>query len=153
MRSQLSEVDRKMLRLLVDSRGRVSSNELSQQLDIPLSSVQSRRKRLVNTYLLKHDSLDPTRFGWRRIDLLIHTNGGNPRSVGKALLKRKEVTNVARTIGEHTIDLRVEIVVKDYGMLLNFIEETKAMNGVNNVIWTEVVETIGSKRPQNYIAL
>ncbi len=142
-----------MLRLLVDSKGRVSSNELSQHLDVPLSTVQSRRRRLVDTYLIKNDSLDPTRFGWRRIDLLIHTNGGNPRGVGRALFKLKQVTNVSRTIGEHTIDLRVEVVVKDYGMLLALIERTKAMHGVRNVIWTEVVETIGKKETWNYMTL
>jgi hypothetical protein len=45
-------------------------------------------------------------------------------SLGKTLLKGK-VTYFARMIGEHTIDLRVEIVVKDYRMLLNTIEEIK----------------------------
>ena len=65
-------------------------------------------------------------------------------------LKREEVTYAARTIGEHTIDLRVEVFVKDNAVLLNLLEDVKAMNGVRDVIWTEVVETIGRKNPPNH---
>ncbi|MDH2902065.1 MAG: Lrp/AsnC family transcriptional regulator [archaeon] len=151
MASTLSEADRKLLRLLVDSEGSVSSNELSRRLRIPSSSIGRARKRLEQAYVSKQYSLDPTKFGWRRVDLLISTDGGKTMSLGKTLLKGKGVTYVARMIGEHTIDLRVEIVVKDYSMLLNIIEEIKATNGIRDVIWTEVVQSIGTKSPSNLV--
>jgi len=66
-------------------------------------------------------------------------------NIGNELLKREEVTSAFRTIGEHTIDLRVEVFVKDNGILLDLIEEVKAMKGVRDVVWTEVVATIGMK--------
>ena len=153
MYSQLSDLDRKMLRLLLDSEGHISTHELSKQLEIPLSTVQRRRKRLESEYLIKHYSLDPMKFGYRKIDLLIYTEGGGTLSIGKELLKREEVTYAARTIGEHTIDLRIEVFVKDNGILLNLLEDVKAMRGVRDVVWTEVVETIGRKSPPNHIAL
>jgi DNA-binding Lrp family transcriptional regulator len=151
--SQLSDLDRKMLRLLLDSEGHIPTLEMSEQLGIPLSTVQRRRKRLESDYLIKHYSLDPMKFGYRRIDLLIYTEGGGTIEIGKELLKREEVTYAARTIGEHTIDLRIEVFVKDNGVLLNLLEDVKAMKGVRDVIWTEVVETIGRKSPPNHIAL
>jgi hypothetical protein len=46
---------------------------------------------------------------------------------GDEFLKREEVTYAARTIGEHTIDLRIEVFVKDNGVLLNLLEDVKAM--------------------------
>ena len=153
MYSQLSDTDRKMLRLLLDSQGSIATHEISQQLDMPLSTVQRRRKRLEEEYLIKHYSLDPMKFGWRKIDLLIYTEGGETMIVGKELLKREEVTYAARTIGEHTIDLRVEVFVKDNGVLLNLLEDVKAMKGVRDVVWTEVVEIIGRKNPPNHIVL
>jgi DNA-binding Lrp family transcriptional regulator len=153
MYSELSNIDRKMLRLLLDSEGHIPTHELSNQLGIPLSTVQRRRKRLEEEYLIKHYSLDPMKFGYRRIDLLIYTEGGGTIEIGKELLKREEVSYAARTIGEHTIDLRVEVFVKDNGVLLNLLEDVKAMNGVRDVIWTEVVETIGRKSPPNHIAI
>ena len=125
MYSQLSDTDRKMLRLLLDSQGSIATHEVSQQLDMPLSTVQRRRKRLEEEYLIKHYSLNPMKFGWRKINLLIYTEGGETMIVGKELLKREEVTYAARTIGEHTIDLRVEVFVKDNGVLLNLLEDVK----------------------------
>jgi DNA-binding Lrp family transcriptional regulator len=153
MYSQLSDMDRKMLRLLLDSEGNVPTHEISEQLGMPISTVQRRRKRLEEEYLIKHYSLDPMKFGYRKIDLLIYTQGGDTMSVGQELLKREEVTYAARTIGEHTIDLRIEVFVKDNGVLLDLLETVKAMKGVRDVIWTEVVETIGRKNPPNHILL
>jgi len=153
MYSQLSDLDRKMLRLLLDSEGSIPTHEISLKLNVPLSTVQRRRKRLEEEYLIKHYSLDPMKFGYRRIDLLIYTEGGETMNVGKELLKHEEVTYAARTIGEHTIDLRVEVFVKDNGVLLNLLEDVKAMKGVRDVVWTEVIETIGRKNPPNNIVL
>jgi DNA-binding Lrp family transcriptional regulator len=153
MYSQLSDSDRKMLKLLLDSEGNIPTHEISVQLGIPLSTVQRRRKRLEEEYLIKHYSLDPMKFGYRRIDLLIYTEGGETMNIGKELLKREEVTFAARTIGEHAIDLRVEVFVKDNSVLLDLLETVKVMKGVRDVIWTEVIETIGRKNPPNQIVL
>ncbi len=153
MYSELSEIDRKMLRLLLDSEGHIPTHELSQKLGIPLSTVQRRRKRLESEYLIKTYSLDPMKFGYRRIDLLIYTEGGETMNIGEELLKREEVTSALRTIGEHTIDLRVEVFVKDNGILLDLLEQVKGMKGVRDVVWTEVVATIGKKGLPNNIKL
>ncbi len=96
------------------------------------------------TYLIKTHSLDPLKFGLRRIDLLIATQGGASISVGKELLKRDGVVYAARTIGEHTIDLKVETLIKENGELLDLLEEVEAMQGVKSVAWSEIVEMIGT---------
>ena len=145
--SQLSELDEKMLRLLIESEGKIPTHEMSQHLGVPLSTIQRRRKKLEDTYLVKYYALNLEKFGWRRVDLLIATEGGATISVGKELLKRDEVIFAARTIGEHTIDLRVETLVKENGDLLNLLEDVKGMAGVKDVVWTEIIETIGRKNP------
>ena len=153
MYSQLSDLDRRMLKLLLASSGAITTKEMSSKLDLSLSAIQNRRKRLEDEYLIKRYSVDPIKFGYRQIDLLIYTEGGDTMEVGRALLKREEVTYVARTIGEHTIDLRIEVFVKDNRVLLNLLEDVKAMKGVRDVVWTEVVETIGRKNPPNHIVI
>jgi len=87
------------------------------------------------------------KFGWRFVQLLIHTAGGRTAAVGRELLERREVTFVGRTIGQYTIDLRVEVFVQSSGELLNLIEEVKTINGVTDVIWSEIVEVLGRKNP------
>ena len=71
-------------------------------------------------------------------------------ALGKELLKRDQVAYVARTIGQFTIDLRVEVFVRSNDELLNLIEEVKAMEGVKELIWSEIIEVVGRK---NHIPL
>ena len=104
-------------------------------------------------FLIKTYSLDPMKFGFRQIELLIYTKGGETLKIGKQLLEREEVTYAARMIGDHTVELRAEVYVKDNGVLLNLLEDIKAMMRVRDVVWTEVIETIGRKNPTPYIAL
>ena len=70
-----------------------------------------------------------------------------------SLLEREEVVHAARTIGEHTIDLRAEVFIKENSVLLNLLEEVKAMKGVKDVVWTEEIEIIGRKSPPNQIVV
>ena len=63
-------------------------------------------------------------------------------TVAKNLLELDEVTYVGKSIGEHTIDLRVETIVKDNVMLLDLLELIKGMDGVNDVVWSEIVSVI-----------
>ena len=61
------------------------------------------------------------------------------------LIELNEVTYVGKSIGEHTIDLRVESIVKDNVRLLDLLEDIKGMDGVNDVVWSEIVSVTGRK--------
>ena len=83
MYNQLSNLDRRLLKLLLESEGGISSLELSRQLNIPVSTVKRRRNHLEEEYILKQYSLNPLKFGYRRIDLLIYTGGGETLEVAR----------------------------------------------------------------------
>jgi DNA-binding Lrp family transcriptional regulator len=142
----LSEVDRELLKELLNPNGKSSSLLLSKKLGIPKTTIQRRRKRLEKEYLQLSYSLNLEKFRWRRVDLLIATRYGKTSSVAKQLLSNEEVTYVGKSIGEHTIDLRAEIIIKDNAQLLDVLEKVKAMDGVNDTIWSEIVEVVGRKR-------
>jgi hypothetical protein len=93
------------------------------------------------------------KFGWRRVDLLIATKYGKTSSVAKQLLSYDEVIYVGKSIGERTIDLRAEIIIKDNSQLLDVLEKVKAIEGVEDTIWSEIVDVVGKKRsiPSNII--
>jgi hypothetical protein len=78
--------------------------------------------------------------------LLIYTHNGKTDPVANKLLENEEVVYVGKSIGEHTIDLRVEIIVRDNAELLDILEKVKAMDGVNDVVWSEIVQVVGMKR-------
>ena len=54
-----------------------------------------------------------------------------------------QVTAVEKSIGEHTIDLRVETIVKDNHELLDILEKLKAMDGIRDAVWSEIIKTVG----------
>jgi len=66
-------------------------------------------------------------------------------AVAKKLLDINEVTYVGKSIGGHTIDLRIETIVKDNASILDLLEKIKAMDGVRNVVWNEIVTVVGRK--------
>jgi hypothetical protein len=145
-----TEVDKKVLKSLLDSSGRVSSLSLSRRLEIPLTTVQRRRKRLESEFLEVSYSLKLEKLGWRNAQLLISTHKGMTSPVGKELLGHRSITRVSKSIGEHTIDIHAESVFKNNKELLDVIEWVKSLDGVREVVWTEPVETVGKNSAMQY---
>ena len=141
-----SEIDRKILKALLEPKGTVTSRILEQRLGIPRSTIQRRRRHLEQNYLNLTYSLNLEKLGFRRVDLLLYTGGGSTLTIARELLKRDEVVSVGRAIGEHTIDLRAEVIIKDNAELLGLLELVKAMPDVKDVIWSEIVEVVGTKK-------
>ena len=145
---RLSDTDKEILKVLLSPGDGIkhSSLLLAKKLGIPITTVQRRKKRLEEEFLTSSYTLNVERFGWRRVDLLIYTRNGKTDPVANKLLENEEVVYVGKSIGEHTIDLRVEIIVRDNAELLDILEKVKAMDGVNDVVWSEIVQVVGTKR-------
>lgn len=143
---KLSLIDKKLLKILLQPNGRISSHTLAAELGIPRTTVQRRRNFLEKNFLEFAYSLKLAELGYRRVDLLIYTGGGDTVQIANKLLEREEVVYVGRSIGEHTIDLRAEVIIRDNSQLLDMLEQIKAMSSVKDVIWSEIVKIVGKKR-------
>ena len=143
---KLSAIDKKILKILLAPSDRISSQALAAKLGLPRTTIQRRRNYLEKHFLEFAYSLKLDELGYRRVDLLIYTGGGDTVRVANKLLERDEVVYVGRSIGEHTIDLRAEAIIKDNSQLLDLLEEVKAMPSVKDVIWSEIVKIVGKKR-------
>jgi len=142
----LSEIDRKLLKIMLTPNGQsISTKSISGKLGIPVTTIRRRRKRLESTFLKLQYILDIEKFGWRRVDFFILIRNGKINTVANNLLDSDEVTYVGKSIGEHTIDLRVETIVKDNSTVLDILGKIKAMDGVNDVVWSEIVSVVGRK--------
>ena len=142
----LSEIDGKLLKIMLTPNGQsISTKSISGKLGIPVTTIRRRKKRLESTFLKLQYILDIEKFGWRRVDFFILIRNGKINTVANNLLDSDEVTYVGKSIGEHTIDLRVETIVKDNSTVLDILEKIKAMDGVNDVVWSEIVSVVGRK--------
>ena len=144
--STISNLDRKLLKILLSPNDDLkSSKSLSAKLGIPMTTVRRRRKRLESKFLKMHYVLDIEKFGWKRVDFFISIRNGMVNAVANKLIDSDEVTYVGKSIGEHTIDLRVETILKDNASILDILEKIKAMDGVNDVVWSEIVSVVSRK--------
>ena len=143
----MSKIDKKILKILLNpTNGRPSSHVLAANLGLPRTTVQRRRAYLEKHFLEFSYALKLKDLGYRRVDLLIYTGGGSTNTIAEKLLERDEVVYVGRSIGEHTIDLRAEVIIKDNSKLLDLMEEVKGLPSVRDVVWSEIVEIVGRKR-------
>ena len=141
----LSAIDKMILKEILSPIEKKSSVFMSIKLEIPLTTLQRRRKRLENEFLEKDYTLLLEKFGLRRFDFFISIRDGKTEALANDLLAMNQVTADAKSIGEHTIDLRVETIVKDNHELLDLLETLRAMDGIRDAIWSEIVETVGNK--------
>jgi DNA-binding Lrp family transcriptional regulator len=142
----LSQIDRKLLKILLSPNGvQKSTKSISAKLGIPVTTIRRRRKRLEDKFLKIQYVLDIDKFGWRRVDFFISIRNGMVNTVANRLMELNDVTYVGKSIGEHTIDLRVETIVKDNAVLLDLLESIKGMEGVKDVVWSEIVSVVGRK--------
>ncbi len=143
---RLSQSDIRMLRLLASSKERLSVLSLSKELDIPITTVQRRRKKLENEFLTTSYSLRYEKFGFRRAILLTSTNSKRTaRDVGNRILKEKEVISVEIIMGENNMNIMSQVLFRENSDLLEIIEKIKSFDGVDQVTWLEIIEMLQTR--------
>jgi len=65
--------------------------------------------------------------------------------IAKSLLKMREIVSVGRSIGRSSIDLRCEIIIKDNEHLVDLLDRIRGLDGVKDVVWSEIVHVVGKK--------
>ena len=95
----LSDIDRKILKILLVPDGDIQSNTIATELGIPISTIRRRRRRLENEFLKTYHILDIEKFGWRRVDFFISVKNGKVNTVANNLIGVDEVTYVGKSIG------------------------------------------------------
>jgi hypothetical protein len=145
MTRSLAEHDAEILQGLLASRAEIASHLLSEKLGITGKVSERTRKETEEEYLAIKYSTTLEKYGLRQVEFLISTGRGRTLAIGKDLLKRDQVAYVARTIGQFNIDLRAEVFVHNGEELMELIEAVKAMDGVKDMVWSEVIEVVGRK--------
>lgn len=141
----LSNIDKKILKALLESKGKPSSIQLSKELDIPLATVQRRRKRLEEVFVRESYSLRYDRFGKRHITFIISLGAGDKSTIANEILSLEKVNLVSRTFGD-SADLKVEAVVETNKELMDICEKIKALPGIQKICWFESLEILGKKK-------
>jgi hypothetical protein len=125
----------------------LTPNFLSKKFNVHAITIAKRRKRLKKEFFEKEHTFCLETFGWRGVDFFISTMGGKTDQVTNALLELDEAMFVGKSIGQRTIDLKVQAIVKDNAHILDLLEVIEAMDVIKNVVWSEIVSIMGKKMP------
>lgn len=145
-KGNLTFVDRQLLKILLSPDGRFSSKEMAKKLGIPETTVQRHKRRLERDFIILAYTLDLAKFGWHRVDFFVATERGMTDKAASEIMKYGEVVFVGKSIGEHSIDLHVQAVLKGNAEILQMLERLKGLEGIKEVIWSEIIEVVGRKQ-------
>lgn len=148
----LSTVDKKILKMMLASNGDISSVTLSRELNIPLTTVQRRRKRLAH-FIHSSYSLDWEKFGMRSIMFFIATENVAPSKIGSKIMSWPEVSSVTRMFSSNRIDLMVQVILKTNKEISDFSERARGLEGVKEVFWNESIEVIGQNNDIHHLTI
>jgi Lrp/AsnC family transcriptional regulator for asnA, asnC and gidA len=127
--------DRAILVLMLSG---LSNREIASRLKIPMSTVQRRTRKLFEKGIIKNKvSLDYKKLGFRSGILHIYLNDGNIHSAAEQISKIKGMLSTSIHIGNS--DIVGFFVFRQADQLLDIISETKKIDGVERVVWSEEV--------------
>ena len=127
----------------------LSSREIANKVETPLSTVQRRRKILEKFVLSKAYNVDMSLFGWRIADLLIEIAQGEPHLVADDVIEQndKNIISASLRIGSPQISMVIQICYKSSKELLQILQDIKALEGIGRVEWSEIVQVISKGVP------
>jgi DNA-binding Lrp family transcriptional regulator len=142
----LSEIDKKMLKILLSSNRRVSSLFICRTLEQPLSTVQRRRKNLERDFLEISYHLRLEKFGLRKAQILVSIDKDSAANIAKELLTFEEILEISSSMGMGDIDIRVDAIFRNNSELLDLIERVRSIKGVSDAKWVEIVKIVGKNQ-------
>jgi DNA-binding Lrp family transcriptional regulator len=142
IRRRPNGIDLKIISQLLESQGEeISTAGIAKSLEIPLSTIQRRIRKIMDSGIVKHRyELDFNRFGLKKGLLQIHVGNG-----------KKEIFEVAdqvSRIGDGLIsvsihlgnsDIVCEYACKNSHQIVEILSKIRMIDGVKDAIWSEQV--------------
>ena len=92
----LSRIDKMILKEILSPNENKTTASISKKLEISMTTIQRRRKRLEKEFLEEDYTLLLNKFGWRRVDFFISTSDGKTDALANDLLSMNQVTAVGK---------------------------------------------------------
>lgn len=143
----LDQSDIKIINLMVLDK---TNKEISQELEIPLSTVQRRVRNLITAgYIISDIQVNYEKMGFKSGLLHIYLKNGDIEEMVKKVNSLDQITSVEVHIGNS--DILGHVVYKEGKDLLNLITTIKKIETVERVVWSERVYQSPSKGNKNMV--
>jgi Lrp/AsnC family transcriptional regulator for asnA, asnC and gidA len=140
----IDDIDLKVIDLLVAGH---KNKQIAFKLKVPLSTIQRRTRKLLERGLV-NEKVEPNyeKLGFKKGLFHVYLSDGNIHSIAEALSKVKGIASVSIHLGNS--DIVCLYLYKDSKEILSLTTQTKHLQGVERVLWSEEVESIPIARKE-----
>jgi DNA-binding Lrp family transcriptional regulator len=140
----LDSIDINIIRELL-AKADIKSVDIAYKYKVPISTIQRRRKRLVNSILDKKYLIDITKRDLRTGIILANVQRGKAKEVAKMILERHISNAISSSIRiNDQNNVMTEIIYNTSSELYNILEQVKKIPYVSSASWSELVEVVGN---------
>ena len=133
--TNIDTIDYRIINLMVMYK---TNKEISQDLKIPLSTIQRRVRNLITKgYVVSNIEVNYQMFGFKTGLVHVYLRNGNIQETAKKIENLDQITCVEIHIGNS--DILGNVIYKQGKELLNLIATIKKMQGVDRTVWSERV--------------
>jgi DNA-binding Lrp family transcriptional regulator len=134
----LSDIDEKNLRIISSLISGNNNQQISSELQIPLSTVQRRTRIIIQSGLLHHNFIpDYRRLGLKKGIIHIYLKDGDMKSIAEKISNMEGITSVSIHIGNS--DIVADFVYRDSEQIIEIVSSIKRLDGVDKAVWSEEV--------------
>ena len=143
----IDEIDIKIIDLMILNK---NNKQISQELIIPLSTVQRRVRNLISEgYVTFNAQINYQKLGFKTGLLHIYLKSGDIEETAKKIHNLQNVTTIEIHVGNS--DILGHVVYKDGKSLLNLISEIKKISDIEKIVWSERIYQSTTKEYDNII--
>jgi len=140
----LDSIDINIIRELL-AKADIKSVVIAYKYKVPISTIQRRRKRLVDSILDKKYLIDITKRDLRTGIILANVQRGKAKEVAKMILERHKSNAISSSIRiNDQNNVITEIIYNTSSELYNILEQVKKIPYVSSATWSELVEVVGN---------
>ena len=146
-------IDINIIRELL-AKADIKSADIASKYKVPISTIQRRRKRLVDSILEKKYLIDVTKRDLRTGIILANVKRGKAKEVAKMILERHKSNAISSStrINDQN-NVITEIIYNTSSELYNILENVKKIPYVSSATWSELVEVVGNNDAPIIVAL
>jgi DNA-binding Lrp family transcriptional regulator len=134
----LLKVDEKDIKIISALTSGASSQQISSELQIPLSTVQRRTRIILQSGLLQQNyKPDYRRLGLKKGMIHVYLRDGDMKSTAEKISNMEGVTSVSIHIGNS--DIVADFVYRDSEQIIEIVSSIKRLDGVDKAVWSEEV--------------
>jgi Lrp/AsnC family transcriptional regulator for asnA, asnC and gidA len=142
---RIDSIDIKIIELLTFGH---SNKEISDKLQVPLSTVQRRARKLGEKELIvTRTEPNYEKLGFKRGLIHVYLSKGEIDSVGQKISKMRGILSASVHVGNS--DLVGFFIYRNTKQLLKMTTDVKQMQGVDKVMWSEEVYSIKVEKSRN----